>query len=173
MRCEGSLEEKEAEPRVVCSEASRRAVFPFRITFFAHPHRLTPIESYSCKNRGMVGYLRPLRIPVPSLFFHSRLSAHAEQYPQLRSFHIFTSQFSGYPGWDLPQPNRLNPSPFFRRKPSRLPICEKRVSAHGLCCPVPFNFQLSTVNSSSTIPALHSGAQFTPGPTPPWGIDER
>ena len=32
---------------------------PFRITFFAHPHPLTPMESYSCKNRGEGGILRP------------------------------------------------------------------------------------------------------------------
>jgi hypothetical protein len=28
------------------------ATIPFRITFFAHPHPLTPIESYSCKKQG-------------------------------------------------------------------------------------------------------------------------
>ena len=33
--------------------ASRSATIPFRIIFFAHPHPLTPIESYSCKkHRG-------------------------------------------------------------------------------------------------------------------------
>src|SRR5271155_78061 len=28
------------------------AIIPFRITSFAHPHHLTPIESYSCKKQG-------------------------------------------------------------------------------------------------------------------------
>jgi len=28
------------------------AAIPFRITSFAHPHHLTPIESYSCKKQG-------------------------------------------------------------------------------------------------------------------------
>jgi hypothetical protein len=37
---------------------------PFRITFFAHPHPLTPIESHSCKKQGVGvsrGSLDPLR----------------------------------------------------------------------------------------------------------------
>jgi hypothetical protein len=34
---------------------------------------------------------------------------------------------------------------------------------HGPLLPAPFNFQLSTLDSSSTIPALHSEAYFTPG----------
>jgi hypothetical protein len=34
-----------------------------RIIFFAHPHPLTPIESYSCKNRGVPpAPLRPSRL---------------------------------------------------------------------------------------------------------------
>jgi hypothetical protein len=32
------------------------APIPFRITFFAHPHHLTLIESYSCKNIGGRGW---------------------------------------------------------------------------------------------------------------------
>ena len=31
---------------------SPRPAIPFRITSFAHPHHLTPIESYSCKKQG-------------------------------------------------------------------------------------------------------------------------
>jgi hypothetical protein len=31
---------------------SQLTTIPFRITFFAYPHPLTPIESHSCKNRG-------------------------------------------------------------------------------------------------------------------------
>src|SRR5271163_2273580 len=31
------------------------AAIPFRMIFFAHPHPLTPIESYSCKKQGRVG----------------------------------------------------------------------------------------------------------------------
>ncbi len=36
------------------------ATIPFRITSFAHPHHLTPIESHSCKKQGRgVGYPNP------------------------------------------------------------------------------------------------------------------
>jgi hypothetical protein len=35
---------------------------PFRITFFAYPHPLTPIESHSCKNRGEGGPFTPSRV---------------------------------------------------------------------------------------------------------------
>jgi len=37
-----------------------------RIIFFAHPHPLTPIESYSCKNKGKgaPAFLQPSNLPT-------------------------------------------------------------------------------------------------------------
>src|SRR5580704_11164425 len=45
------------QPRPACHAArathhSSLATIPFRMIFFAHPHRLTTIESYSCKKHG-------------------------------------------------------------------------------------------------------------------------
>src|SRR5277367_2309138 len=48
------------------------AIIPFRITSFAHPHHLTPIESYSCKKQGRGWY--PAPPPNPFLFFPHRVN---------------------------------------------------------------------------------------------------
>jgi hypothetical protein len=54
---------------LVRPKRSRRATIPFRITFFAHPHHLTLIESYSYKNRGRGwGHYLPAR--SPNAFLH-------------------------------------------------------------------------------------------------------
>jgi hypothetical protein len=50
------------------------ATIPFRITSFAHPHHLTPIESYSCKKQGR-GY--PALTPAQALPYFSTASKHA------------------------------------------------------------------------------------------------
>jgi hypothetical protein len=51
---------------------SPQATIPFRITSFAHPHHLTPIESYSCKKQGRGWY--PASPPDPFLFFPQRVN---------------------------------------------------------------------------------------------------
>ena len=51
---------------------SPQATIPFRITSFAHPHHLTPIESHSCKKQGRGRYLAPP--PNPFLFFPHRVN---------------------------------------------------------------------------------------------------
>jgi len=43
---------------------------PFRITSFAYPHHLTPIESHSYKNRGR-GWGHSLSAEFPNAFLHS------------------------------------------------------------------------------------------------------
>jgi hypothetical protein len=48
------------------------ATIPFKITSFAHPHHLTPIESHSCKKQGR-GWGIPVR-PTPFLFFPQRVN---------------------------------------------------------------------------------------------------
>jgi hypothetical protein len=58
-----------------------------RITFFAHPHLLTPIESHSCKNRGGVGcglrhWLCTIRnTPATATPIPSSTSAHFPSHP--------------------------------------------------------------------------------------------
>jgi hypothetical protein len=55
---------------LILPKKSRTATIPFRITSFADPHHLTPIESYSYKNRGRGwGHSLPPRFPNP--FLHS------------------------------------------------------------------------------------------------------
>ena len=51
---------------------SPQATIPFRIISFAHPHHLTPIESYSCKKQGRGWY--PASPPDPFLFFPQRVN---------------------------------------------------------------------------------------------------
>jgi len=91
---------------LVYSEDCRRAAIPFRITSFAHPHHLTPIESYSCKKQGRgwgvstVAKTKPfLSFPQPVNFQHVATPVYPEQgRGHFHIFHAFTSRFSGYPG---------------------------------------------------------------------------
>jgi hypothetical protein len=53
----------------------RMAPIPFRITSFAHPHPLTPIESYSCKKQGRGWGVRNLH-PTQALPSFSTVSKH-------------------------------------------------------------------------------------------------
>ena len=55
------------------------AAIPFRITSFAHPHHLTPIESYSCKKQGRgwgIQRFHPAQ-PLPLFSTTSRHPAHS------------------------------------------------------------------------------------------------
>src|SRR5277367_1491474 len=62
------------------------AAIPFRITSFAHPHHLTPIESYSCKKQG--------RGWSPYQRFHAAqalpLFSTSSKHPTQRNTHIST-----------------------------------------------------------------------------------
>jgi hypothetical protein len=51
---------------------SLEATISFRIIFFAHPHHLIPIESYSCKKQGRGGHPAPPSNPF--LFFPQRVN---------------------------------------------------------------------------------------------------
>jgi hypothetical protein len=62
---------------------------PFRITSFADPHRLTPIESHSCKKQG--GGVPP----SPLATFDSSVT---QQRLQVLSVHWLTSQFPSHQG---------------------------------------------------------------------------
>jgi hypothetical protein len=55
---------------LILPKKSRTATIPFRITSFADPHHLTPIESYSYKNRGR-GWGHSLQARFPNAFLHS------------------------------------------------------------------------------------------------------
>ena len=70
---------------------------PFRITFFAHPHLLTSIESHSYKKQGRGCPWLPFR-PSNSSFFHSERTSHPQHCSQLHFFQAFTSRLSGYGG---------------------------------------------------------------------------
>src|SRR5580698_3900419 len=63
-----------SDPRFSPLRDSFDVTIPFRITFFAHPHHLTPIESYSCKKQGR-GY--PALTPAQALPYFSTASKHA------------------------------------------------------------------------------------------------
>jgi hypothetical protein len=133
---------------------------PFRIKSFAHPHHLTPIESYSCKKQGRGWGPIPAR-PHPVRRAHER--------PQLQSLHAFTHDSLDTSGWGViyiqtPQALPLRQRNHARACCSLFAAHGKQIAGHVPRLPRPlqlFNLQLST--SSSTIPALHSGAQFTMG----------
>jgi hypothetical protein len=63
------------------------AAIPFRITFFAHPHRLTPIESYSCKKQGRGWGAQPFHSTQPLPLF-STASKHPT-HSNARNSHLF------------------------------------------------------------------------------------
>ncbi len=76
-------------PAVDCmlSAVSSRPSFPnsHRITSFADPHRLTPIESYSCKKQGEGGP------PYPQSAARGLISLrNTQESPQPQSLHAFT-----------------------------------------------------------------------------------
>jgi hypothetical protein len=80
--CNGSLDTEfplaaDFAASLVYPEASRSATIPFRITSFAHPRHLTPIESHSCKNRGRGVGPAPIQHIV---FFSSQITGHGSQY---------------------------------------------------------------------------------------------
>ena len=52
---------------LVLPKKSRKATIPFRIIFFADTHHLTPMESYSYKNRGR-GWGHSLPASFPNAF---------------------------------------------------------------------------------------------------------
>ncbi len=88
-------------PAVDCklSAVSGRPLFAnsHRIIFFAHPHPLTPIESYSCKKRGG-------GVPYPELRATGLMSLRdTQESSQLHSLHAFTSQLAGTGGGELGQ----------------------------------------------------------------------
>ena len=58
-------------------QALPHAAIPFRMTFFAHPHPLTPIESYSCKNRGEGGTRLPASQVHPKKSYGEAAAGHA------------------------------------------------------------------------------------------------
>jgi hypothetical protein len=90
------------------------ATIPFRITSFAHPHHLTPIESYSCKKQGRGWY--PAPPPSPFLVFPQRVTSNSQQRPftssgdegHLHSFHAFIQHFPSHTGWGLIVDQTLN-----------------------------------------------------------------
>jgi hypothetical protein len=57
------------------------AAIPFRIIFFAHPHHLTPIESYSCKKQGRGAASNASTRPKPFLFFPHRVNIQRTETP--------------------------------------------------------------------------------------------
>jgi hypothetical protein len=67
---------------------SPHAAIPFRITFFAHPHHLTPIESHSCKKQGRGWGVRCLHSTqtLPSISTQSKHPTHSNT----RIFIIFS-----------------------------------------------------------------------------------
>jgi hypothetical protein len=85
-----------------------QATIPFRITSFAHPHHLTSIESYLCKNEGRGWY--PAPPPNPFLFFPQRVNiphTATPVYPEQGrgASPLFSCVYSTFPvtpgvGWD-------------------------------------------------------------------------
>ena len=75
-----------------CSQAA----IPFRITFFAHPHHLTSIDSHSCKTqgRGLSSTTRPKPFP----FFPQRVDMHRTGTAITPVILCVYFTFSGYPG---------------------------------------------------------------------------
>jgi hypothetical protein len=83
---------------------SLTSTIPFRITFFAQPHRLNPIESYSCKKqRGGVAR-RPASSPADPIPFRFRIyektarnsfRIRTSKTQHLKSFRIRTSKKTG------------------------------------------------------------------------------
>ena len=64
---------------------SPQATIPFRITSFAHPHHLTPIESHLCKKQGRAWYLAPpsnafLLFPQRANIQHAAMPVYPEQW---------------------------------------------------------------------------------------------
>jgi hypothetical protein len=133
---------------------------PFRITSFADPHRLTPIESHLCEKQGR-GWGR---LFVALLFHPSRTRTLATPIPSCAY-----QRFSGYPGGG----GHAHPNTPSLTHTTNVPIRglgthESRDTGHRTpdtdhvtASQPPSTFQPST--SSSTIPALHSGAYFLRG----------
>jgi hypothetical protein len=90
--CHPERSEGSAFLPTLATHHSPLTTIPFRITSFACPHPLTPIESYSCKKQGGGG---PLQFPP---LLSPTTPADAQQRPQPLSAHGLTSRFSGYPG---------------------------------------------------------------------------
>jgi hypothetical protein len=134
-----------------CSQAA----IPFRITFFAHPHHLTSIDSHSCKTqgRGLSSTTRPKPFP----FFPQRVDMHRTGTAITPVILCVYSTFSGYPGGGG---GTVNPDcllPCFRSLPHKSHATELRSRllrasprTLRLCVilfpALLFNFQLSTVN---------------------------
>src|SRR5271155_4654439 len=77
---------------VSCNRDENTSAFPanpHRMIFLAHPHHLTPVESYSSKNRGRGG--RIFQSCEVGLGPHTK-------HTQPQSAHGFTSYFPVYPG---------------------------------------------------------------------------
>jgi hypothetical protein len=71
------------------------ATIPFRITSFAHPNHLTPIESYSCKKHGRgVTYPAPPPNSTQSLPIFSTASKHST-HSSARNFNPFIRLLNG------------------------------------------------------------------------------
>jgi hypothetical protein len=119
-----------------------QATIPFRITSFAHPHHLTPIESYLCKNEGRGWY--PAPPPNPFLFSPQRVNiphTATPVYPDLRltahvprdTCHAFSARLSAlcasafsFPSLFLSTLNcRLSTFP-----PRPLPSHQSRITSH-------------------------------------------
>ncbi len=70
---------------------SPQATIPFRIISFAHPHHLTPIESYSCKKQGRGWYPEPPTQPLPLFSTASKHPTHSNaRLPRARARGIST-----------------------------------------------------------------------------------
>jgi hypothetical protein len=102
-----------------------------RITFFAHPHPLTPMESNSCKNRGEGS---PLRRAVSARTHVSGRHAGILATPILSWAYFITR---GHPGWGVH-------SPLFSAQPQRtLRLCVIFIPS-----------RLSAFNSPPCLPCL-------------------
>jgi hypothetical protein len=148
---------------------SPTAAIPFRITFFAYPYHVTPIESDSCKKQGR-GWGIQGHSPTQALLLISTASKHPthsnsrNSIPLMRLLHSFLDT----PGGGVSALCHSEPSAervfSVLWLVTSLPPYFVTSHSHGPRLPPPFqlfNPQFST--SSSTIPALHSGADFTQG----------
>jgi hypothetical protein len=148
---------------------SSASVIPFRITSFADPHPLTPIESHLCKKQGRGWGIKGPN-PTQPLPHFPTTSKHPTRSNARNSitFMPLLHNLRTPPGGGTPTLCHSEPSaePAFSVPclVTSLPPYFSTSHFHGPRPPRPlqlFNPQLST--SSSTIPALHSGADFTQG----------
>ena len=126
---------------------SPQATIPFRITSFAHPHHLTPIESHSCKKQGRGRYLAPP--PNPFLFFPHRVNMQHAATPASPLFSCVYSTLPVTPGVGVLSSGGQGIFAMRIAGHGALTTCSLRASANSASLRYPFphfSFQLSTVD---------------------------